>query len=258
MEPVTSVLLARNQEPDGLRKMAVASVALHVVALAVLVVMPMLSSSRPRDDASQVMTISLGGGAPGPAAGGLNPLGGRPVQTAEPAPKPEAVRPPAKNAPEMTVPVPKGRPAPKTPAKTGLEEGEGAQPTRGAEVKQGRAFGDTGAEGTGFGLATGGMGGEGSYLDVGNFCCPDYLTAMTTRIRSHWVERQVYAGEVLVKFTIVRDGLITGVEVERQSGILALDNAALRAVMTTSRLAPLPSAFSGDHLTVHLRFVYTR
>jgi TonB family protein len=258
MEPVTSVLLARSQEPDGLRKMAVASVALHVVAIVALVVVPILSSSRQRDDTSQVMTISLGGGAPGPAAGGLNPLAARPVQTVEPAPKPEAVRPPAKTAPELTVPVPKGKPAPKTPAKAEVEEGEGQQPTRGAEVKQGRAFGDTGSEGMGFGLATGGMGGEGSYLDVGNFCCPEYLTTMTSRIRSHWVDRQVYAGEVFVKFTILRDGVITGVEVERQSGILALDNAALRAVMTTSRLAPLPSAFSGDHLTVHLRFVYTR
>jgi len=258
MDLVTSVLLARTQEPAGLRKMAAASVALHVVALGVLIVAPLLSMSGKRGEPEHVMTISLGGGAPGPATGGANPLGGRPVQTTEPAPKPEAARPPAKTAPEMTVPEPKAKPARKVPEKAGVEEGEGTQPTRGPELKQGRAFGDTGAEGMGFGLATGGMGGEGSYLDVGNFCCPDYLTAMTSRIRSHWNDRQAYAGEVLVKFTILRDGTITRVEIERQSGLLALDTAAQRAVMLTSRLAPLPAAFSDDHLTIHLKFVYTR
>ncbi len=198
MEPVTSVLIDRSQQPAGLRKMVGVSLILHVVAGVAIVAASFFGPSSRSQDVTPIMTISLGSGAPGPMTGGANPMGGRPVQTTEPARKPEAVRPPAERTPEMTMPVPKGKPLPKTPPKTDVEEGRGHQPTRGSEVRQGSAFGETGAQGSGFGLSTGGVGGGGSYLDVSNFCCPEYLTMMIQRIQSNWVAQQGIEDNVMV------------------------------------------------------------
>jgi len=61
-----------------------------------------------------------------------------------------------------------------------------------------------------------------------------------------------------VKFIIQRDGTITGAEVERSSGYTTLDIAALRAVVGTRQLMPLPGAYPNASLGVHLNFEYTR
>lgn len=153
------------------------------------------------------------------------------------------------------MPVPKGKPMPKTAAKTDIEEGRGSTPARGVELRQGAAFGETGAQGSGFGLSTGGQGGEGSYLDVANFCCPEYLGIMTTSIRRNWDSNQSVSGVTIVKFTIRKDGSIVDAVVEHPSGYWALDRAAELAVRVT-RLPPLPAEYTNDRLTVHLRFEY--
>jgi protein TonB len=257
MEPVTSVLLARGQEPQGLRKTLAASLTLHVVAALALVLSPMLwHTGASSVDLTKVMTVTLGGGPPGPMSGGMNPMGARPVQTTEPATKPEAVRPPAARTPEMTLPVPKGKPVPKTSPKSDVEEGRGTTPTRGAKVSQGAAFGDTGGEGAGFGLSTGGLGGEVG-LSVSDFCCPEYLSMMTTTIQRNWNPNQPVLGVAVVRFTIQRDGRLVDISVVQSSGYQVLDWAAQRAVSVTAKLQPLPAEYQYDHLTVRLRFDYT-
>ena len=113
--------------------------------------------------------------------------------------------------------------------------------------------------GMGFGgLSTGGGVGSGSYLDVANFCCPDYLVTMLQLVQGNWSARQAVGGEALVVFRIQRDGRLTDIELERSSGFPALDLTAQRALFLTQRVPPLPSAFPDDHLTVHLRFEYRR
>ncbi len=257
MEPVTSVLLERGREQDGLRKMLAASLALHVVAAIAIAVPPLLMPAR-SEAPPVVMSISLGGGAPGPDSGGMTPMAARPTQTTEPATRPEAVRPPAARTPEMTVPVPKGKPLPKSSTKSNVEEGRGTTPTRGPRINQGAAFGETGGEGSSFGLSTGGPGGGESSLDVGSFCCPEYLGIMRTSIERNWDRSQPTAGETIVKFTIQRNGTLTDVQVERSSGYMPLDMAAQRAVLVTQKLPPLPAEYPNSTLTVHLRFQYTR
>lgn len=257
MEPVTSVLLERRREPAGLRKMLGVSLALHVLAGVALVASPLLFPQHEDDQVRTVMTINLGAGAPGPMIGGANPIAGRPVQTTEPAPKPEAIRPPAARQPEMTMPAPKTKPAPKPEAKSELEEGSGRTPARGTELRPGTAFGETGAQGSGFGLSTGGLGGGGSYLEgVSDFCCPEYLTTMISLIQSNWNAQMGAGGEVMVRFTVRRDGTIVDVQVERRTNNFALDSGAERAVRRTAKLPPLPPAFTGNQLTVHLLFQY--
>jgi len=136
------------------------------------------------------------------------------------------------------------------------DEARGRTPTKGAQIAFGSAIADTGARGQGFGLSTGGGPGSGSTLDVADFCCPEYVATMVERIRSVWVWRQGSSGQVLVKFTIQRDGRTTDYQVERSSGSPVLDLAAMRAIAQTRTLPPLPAQFSNPTLTVHLNFEY--
>lgn len=237
--------------------MLVLSILAHAVAVALILVSPWSVMNVPEEKV--VMSISLGG-APGPQAGGMTSLGGRPVQqeTVEPPPpRPEPVRPPAVKTPTMTVPTPKEKPSPKPPppaVKTSVDESRGRTPTKGAEVKPGNAVAQTGATGLDVGLSTGG-GGTGGEIDLANFCCPDYLSTMIQLISRQWNPRQGIPGEATVRFTIARDGAVSDVEVVRSSGYAVLDLASRRALLT-ARLPPLPAAYTNAQLTVNLNFKY--
>jgi len=256
MEAVADILAERTRQPRGMNRTVVVSVLAHAVLLTAFLLLTSLGP--PRSTERQVMTISLGG-APGPRAGGMTPMGGRPVQAppAEEAPRRAPVTPPAAKPPEMTLPSERTRPAPKTPVKSAPPEATSRTPTRGAEPQEGSAVAETGARGVGFGLTTGG-GGTGGYLDVGNFCCPEYLTTMLQLIQRNWTSKQEVAGQTIVKFTIQRDGRLTSVEVERPSGFFALDQTAQRALLVTRQLPPLPAQYTENDLTVHLIFRYER
>jgi TonB family protein len=77
-------------------------------------------------------------------------------------------------------------------------------------------------------------------------------------IQQNWSQNQGVTAEVVVKFTIQKDGTLTDVQIERPSGFMALDMAAQRAVLATARIPPLPAQFSNPTLTVHLTFDYNR
>lgn len=261
---VTDVLRDRMNEPRGIERMAAASFAVHLLLIAAFVFAPGGWLDSRKEAPKTVMTITLGGGNDGPENGGMTSIGGRAVQEVKPpdAPKrPEPVRPPAAETPEMTVPIP-NRPPVRTPPPRKVEQApddaKGRIPTRGAEVRQGTATAETGARGQGFGLSSGGGTGGGSRLDVADFCCPDYLVQMVQRVRSNWVSKAEVPGVTIVKFTIQRDGTIAGAEVEKSSGYAALDLAALRAVIGSRQLMPLPGAYPNPTLGVHLNFEYQR
>jgi hypothetical protein len=251
-EPVTHVLLQRTHDSGSIKRMYVFSMLAHGAAAALILAAPGLLGPAISDSGEKVvMSISLGG-APGPRSGGMTPMGGRPIQQVAPlAAKPEPVRPPAARAPEMTLPSPNARKTPpRQPVKSAPEGATARKPTTGAEARSGSAIAETGGRGMGFGLSTGG-GGTGGYLDVGNFCCPEYLTTMLELIRRNWSSKQDVPGQALVKFT-------TGVELEKSSGYAALDLTAQRALLITKQLPPLPAAFTEPSLTVHLYFDYQR
>jgi len=258
------VLRERMQEPQGLRLTSLVSLLFHSLLAAGLLYGPIRWLPHPAPEEKAVMTITLGGAGTGPKSGGLTAIGGRPIQTTEPAPKPEPVRAPAAKTPEMTTPKIVTKPvapvktAPTPAVESAPAEARGKTPTRGDEVRAGSAVAETGTRGQGFGLATGGGAGSGSTLDVADFCCPDYLILMTDRIRSNWSQQVEVAGIVLVRFTIQRDGSLTEATVERSSGYSSLDLNARRAVQVTRQLPPLPAAFPNPSLTVHLNFQYQR
>jgi TonB family protein len=162
----------------------------------------------------------------------------------------------------MVEPLKTAKPQPKTVAKIEPKKNEpqlhGRTPTTGPEVKQGTARVETGGQTTPFGgLATGGGGAGTAYTDYANFCCPEYLTTMVQLVQRNWQQQQGLDGTVVVKFTIQRNGLLTDIEVEKQS-VPFLNLAAQRAVVATRQLPPLPAAFTSDQLTVHLVFQFKR
>ena len=260
----TDVLTDRRAEPKGIQAMLVASLAAHAVLVVGILFAPGGWFDSKKAAPKTIMTITLGGGNEGPANGGMTSLSARAVQVQTPPdePKrPEPVRPPAAQVPEMTVPVPKKPPvkAPPPPkVAQAPDDARGQTPTKGAETRVGTALAETGARGQGFGLSSSGGQGSGSRLDVADFCCPDYIVLMVERIRSNWVSRAEMSAEAIVKFTIQRDGTISGAEVEKSSGYTALDIAALRAVISSRQLPPLPPAYPNESLGLHLSFQYIR
>lgn len=257
---VSDVLRDRMHEPAGLQQMAALSTLAHGALLAAIVFAPADWFGRTAEAPRTVMTITLNSGTPGPDSGGLTSIGGRPVQEVTPPDAPrEALAAPAAKAPVMTVPEANARPsrAASASVKQAPDEARGRRPTRGAEASEGTAVAVTGVRGQGFGLSTGGATGLGYSLDV-DFCCPDYLALMVQKIRGNWNAQAETAGHVVVRFVIQRSGLLAESRVEEPSGVFALDQNALRAVVGTRQLAPLPEAFSNPTLTVHLTFEYTR
>ena len=259
---VTDVLRDRMHEPAGLQRMIVVSVVVHAGLVAWVLFAPNGLLGRQAETPRQVMTISIGGGGEGPANGGMTPLASRAIQQAVPLPelpKRESLQAPAAKVPEMTVPTKNAKPTRATPAPQVYSAPDGAKgrtPTKGTQVSGGQSLAFTGARGEGFGLSSGGGPGSGSTLDVGDFCCPDYIALMVERIRATWVSNQGARGLVKIKFTIQRNGSIANATIENASGNSTLDLAALRAVISTRTLPPLPDPYPNSTLGVHLQFEY--
>jgi TonB family protein len=256
---VSDILKNRMQEPGGFKQTAIVSLLAHAAVVGVIIAMPGIFG--PAQAAPKViMHISLGGSS-GPKTGGMTQIGGRPIVAAQPSTSPTMSKPQLpvlKEEPKMVLPDPKmkSKPLPKNTAES--KDPKGTTAGRGAETQAGSAKVDTGAKGQGFGLSSaGGGGGDGSRLEVANFCCPEYLFEMRDRIYRVWTQQQQSTGSVLMKYTILRNGTISDIQVERSSGNLLLDRESQRALSLT-HLAPLPAPFSDDHLIVHLEFQYER
>src|ERR1051326_892056 len=89
----------------------------------------------------------------------------------------------------------------------------------------------------------------------GDFPFTMYIQNMNRLIGSHWTRPEVKSGTSAgVHFVIDRDGAIRDAAVETSSGNPLYDRAALRAILETSPLPPLPFAYNGTYLGVHLIF----
>ncbi|MGD9904654.1 MAG: energy transducer TonB [Vicinamibacterales bacterium] len=257
---MSQVLAGRSVADDAVGRMLAASLAGHVVLFALVLLVPASWMSVQRAAPESVMTVTLGG-PPGPQNGGRVAEGGRTVQqVAPPEVRPVPVRPPVAAAPEMVEPV--KAPPKKTPPKTPPPKvapkvtAPAAKVTTGAQTQRGDTVTET--RGQGFGGLSSGAGGVGAQLDVADFCCPQYLATMQSRIRDVWESRQASLGTTIVRFVVQRDGTMADVQVERSSGNATLDLIATRAIRLARQLPPLPAEYPNPTLTVHLTFEYQR
>ncbi len=260
-EAVSSILIGRSREADGLNRMIVISLVIHGVLMTALVLVPRDWLRVQPEEQAPPMMISLGPSGTADT-GGMTAITSRPVQeeTTEAKPMPA---PPAAKTPEMADQAPEVKPKPPPkPVEKPLEKSSTRKPSTGAQVKSGAARVETpNAAMVPFGgLAerSGASSTGGARLNVANFCCPEYVETMSQRIRSNWDKRQGAAGQTVVKFTIRRDGMLTNVEVETTSGNPLLDLESRRAVLNTRQLPPLPAPFDQPTLTVYLTFDYVR
>ena len=100
------------------------------------------------------------------------------------------------------------------------------------------------------------VGGSGiTGLEGGDFPYTLYLEGMQRKIGTNWFRPTVGAGtEVIIYYRIQRDGKITDARIHQPSSNPTFDRAALSAVRSSSPLNPLPFAYAGTYLGVHLTF----
>lgn len=87
-----------------------------------------------------------------------------------------------------------------------------------------------------------------------------YLNNITRQLTLNWHPRQQAGARVAeIKFTIHRDGAVTGIEVVRRSGDRSYDIEAMGAIETVGNnrlFGPLPQVWSDDVLIVYFTFDY--
>lgn len=260
MDVVSEVLVARHAVDRAAPMFGVSAVAHVALAVAVfLVPAAWMGISVPQEE--PVMTISLAGNV-GPQTGGRQVESRQATQAvAPPAARPEPVVPPSAKTPEMIEPTkapPRKTPPPKV-AQAPKDATPRTAPSTGTQVQTGDAIANTATTSRApFGGTASGGGGTGARIDVGAFCCAQYLTVMQERILRNWESKQSSLGTTVLVFKVLRDGTISDIAVERTSGNQTLDFIATRALRLTQKIPPLPPEYTNPTLTVQMTFEYQR
>lgn len=102
----------------------------------------------------------------------------------------------------------------------------------------------------------------GVTFDTHEFRYQAYMTRLKEKIESIWkyppdaAARGIY-GDLRIKFTIKKDGMLGAVEVVRTSGHIDLDEAAKQALKDAEPFWPLPDEWGKDAMTIDGHFVYS-
>jgi len=104
----------------------------------------------------------------------------------------------------------------------------------------------------------GGLAGQVA-VDDANFEFAYYLQMVRTQIARNWTPP---AGSspgmrVEVYFRVARSGALSALRLDSGSGSGVFDQSALRAVVVTQQLPPLPLGYAGADLGIHFGFEYT-
>jgi TonB family protein len=232
-DPVADVLIERSRMEGG----AAAAVAFSIFAHAGISALAVWAAlHQPRTQVPAVMNIrfaqpkAVATATPEPVAKAPEPapVPAPLVKPAAPEPKPFAV--PAKPAAKPVEASPFGKSNKKETAAPAVKPVEAGPAATGAVTT---TQPDVAIEG-------------------GDFPYTVYIDRMKTLIGTHWF--RPVNGTATIQFTIDRDGTIRDVKTDASSGSGAFDRAALRAVLESSPLPPLPFGYSGTYLVVHLTF----
>lgn len=103
----------------------------------------------------------------------------------------------------------------------------------------------------------GGM--RGDVVVDGDFTFGFYLQRIRSLIAANWTPPagNTTGTRVELYFRIARDGTLSSPSIETASGNTYFDQTALRAVIVTAKLPPLPQGYDGSDLGVHLGFEYS-
>lgn len=88
-----------------------------------------------------------------------------------------------------------------------------------------------------------------------------YLNILLNKIGQNWNnpyrEKDIILKSI-VYFEVDKNGLISNIRIEEDSGDEIYNESTIRAVALTKKLPPLPEEFSDDYLKVHLEFLTAR
>jgi TonB family protein len=88
-----------------------------------------------------------------------------------------------------------------------------------------------------------------------------YLNILLNKIGQNW-NNPYRDKDVILKsivyFEVDKDGVISNIRIENDSGDEVYNESTIRAVALAKKLPPLPKEFSDDYLKVHLEFLTAR
>jgi TonB family protein len=207
-------------------------------------------------------------GPPAPA-GGAQPQVARATPLAQqtpPAPQSSGggqPTPPGSQVAQLQVPATAGRRAPSFGA-PGSAGSVIQQAARAASEQRGGAV-ESGDYGMGPALAnTKNKGAFEIVTDTLGVDFAPYLRRMKIQVMTNWysaMPETAFApwnkrGVVVIEFSIMKDGTVTGVRMLSSSGDVALDRGAYAAITASNPMPPLPSDFRADYLTIRGIFHY--
>jgi TonB family protein len=90
-----------------------------------------------------------------------------------------------------------------------------------------------------------------------------YVDAVRSRVSSNWLQSTVdpnvrFAPRAVVTFDILRNGAITNVQVLQSSGNASVDTSAVRAIVGSNPVNPLPPGYTGPKVSVEFWFDFKR
>ena len=96
-------------------------------------------------------------------------------------------------------------------------------------------------------------------VDDANFEFAYYLQMVRAQIARNWTPPAgaTSGARAEVYFRVSRSGSVSGLRIDVGSGDAVFDQSALRAVVITEQLPPLPLGYSGADLGIHFGFEYT-
>jgi colicin import membrane protein len=95
-------------------------------------------------------------------------------------------------------------------------------------------------------------------VDGANFPFSYFLAAIERKVSENWfsaVSEKAAGLTCVVYFTLMRDGSVSDLRLEKSSGNAYFDRAATRAVKSAAPFPPLPKAFTDAYLGIHFTFV---
>ena len=251
-DAVADVLAQRSRiGRGGARRGLAASLVLHALMLTAVFLGARQTIPRPTPNVLNIKSAPIAALQPTPIQSTPAPVKAAPA----PPPPPVVVEqpPPAKKeafAPKQESLFGKSNREVEPPAPTPPAPATKAPPPAAVTPPPASGTGDAS------GFATPGVGTAGvTGLEGGDFPYTIYVNQMVSKIGSNWLRPQA-GGEPLaeVYFVINRDGTISDAKVSTASGNSAFDRAALRAVLSSSPLPPLPFGYRGTWLGVRLTF----
>ena len=252
MDAVGNILAERRRDRLPWAPATVLAALLHG---AVLVAFLLSALARPMHYAAprfvQVRILPAGAiRAPAPAEAPPQP------QPPPAAPKPKIEKPPPEEPPKpsknaLLLPSKEDKKKKPTPPPVSSRPGPAVSPNV--------SLPSAGEEATGSASTTAGAGGTAGIgslkLDQADFKYPVYIERMVQIISLNWFKpAQAVQTNPIVHFQIERDGTITDPRIVTSSGLPFVDRAALRAILASSPLPPLPAEYGGPHLGIQVVF----